>query len=216
MKNLNFINKIVALIFLICSGCVSKPFKLVSEPDNAEAFLLVGEEKEKKSLGQTPVIKTKKEIEELIDADLNSGSTLNIVFQKDGYADKELWIPASAGGNLGVDIEVTLTKGLSSKDEVKTANQIIEKLFLAQNLARTQQFERAVIEIDKLIEKFPTLVRAMTMKGAILYASNSLKESLGSYEKALSLNPDLKTALEMSSKIRKQLKLPQRSVAKVK
>jgi tetratricopeptide (TPR) repeat protein len=51
------------------------------------------------------------------------------------------------------------------------------------------------------------------MKGAILYASSSFRESLEAYEKALELNPELKTALEMSSKIRKQLKMPNRSVA---
>ena len=51
------------------------------------------------------------------------------------------------------------------------------------------------------------------MKGAILYASKSYKESLESYEKALELDPSMTTALEMSSKIRKQLKMPNRAVA---
>jgi len=195
---------------------MSKPFKLTSEPDNVEVYLLVGEEQEKKSLGQTPLIKTKKEIEELIDGDLNAGSTLNLVFEKDGYQNKELWIPSSAGGSLGIDIQVALSEGQSSANETKTADQIVDKLFLAQNFARTQQFERALIEIDGLLKKFPNLSRAFSMKGAILYANSSLKESLESYEKALELNPELKSALQMSAKIRKQLKLPQRSVAKVK
>ena len=195
------------------AGCVSKPFNITSEPDNAEVSILIGEDREKKSIGQTPVIKTKKEIEELLDADLNSGEVINIVFEKDGYRKKELWIPSVAGGNLGFDIAVSLQKGLSSKDETKTADQIIGKLFLAQNFARRGHFERAVLEIDKLLEDYPTLTRALTMKGAILFANNTLKESLESYEKALSLDPEIKTALEMSSKIRKKLKMPNRSLA---
>ncbi len=212
MKCLKMINIItVSLVFY--AGCVSKPFKINSEPDNAEVSILIGEDREKKSLGQTPVIKTKKEIEELLDVDLNSGEVINIVFEKDGYRKKELWIPSVAGGNLGFDIEVSLQQGLSSKDETKTADQIIGKLFLAQNYARTQQFERAVLEIDKLLEDYPTLTRALTMKGAILYANNTLKESLETYEKALSLDPEIKSALEMSSKIRKKLKMPSRSLA---
>lgn len=197
-------------------ACASKPFKLTSEPDNAKVYLLVGEEQEKKSIGQTPLIKTKKEIEELIDGDLNAGSTLNLVFEKDGYQTKELWVPSAAGGSLGIDIQVSLLEGPSSSDETKTADQIVDKLFLAQNFARTEQFERALIEIDALLKKFPKLSRAFSMKGAILYANSSFKESLEAYEKALDLNPELKTALEMSAKIRKKLKLPQRDIAKVK
>lgn len=216
MENLKIFNSVVLCGLILTSGCMSKPFKLTSEPDNAEVYLLVGDDREKKSIGQTPIIKSKKEIEELIDGDLNAGSTLNLVFEKDGYQTKELWVPSSAGGNLGIDIQVSMLEGTSSLQETKVADQIIDRLFLAQNFARTQQFERALVELDQLLKKFPTFSRAFSMKGAILYANSNLKESLESYEKALDLNPELKSALEMSAKIRKQLKLPQRNVAKVK
>ena len=204
----------IVLLALALTSCVSKPFKITSEPDNVEVFLVSKEDGERKSLGQTPIIKKKKEMSELMDKEMASGSMIQLQFEKDGYTGKDLWIPSTAGGSLGINIEVTMEEGTSSFEHAKNADQIIEKLFFAQNLARTQQFERAVIEIDKLLERFPKLTRALSMKGAILYASSSLKESLEAYEKALELNPELKTALEMSSKIRKQLKMPNRSVAK--
>lgn len=203
----------LGVLALVFTSCVSKPFKITSEPDNVEVFLVSKEDNEKKSLGQTPIIKTKKEMSELLDKEMASGGMIQLHFEKDGYNEKDFWIPSTAGGNLGINVEVKMEEGVSSFEYAKSADQIIDKLFLAQNLARTQQFERALIEIDKLIEKFPKLTRALSMKGAILYASSSFRESLEAYEKALDLNPELKTALEMSSKIRKQLKMPNRSIA---
>ena len=154
MKNLNILLKVLVLC-LISTSCVSKPFKITSEPDNVEVFLVSKEDGEKKSLGQTPIIKKKSELSEIMDKEIASGGVIQLHFEKDGYVEKDLWIPSSAGGNLGINVDVTLDKGTSSKEYASTADQIIEKLFLAQNLARTQQFERAVIEIDKLLEKFP-------------------------------------------------------------
>ena len=42
-----------------------------------------------------------------------------------------------------------------------------------------------------------------------------MKESLKWYENALDVNPELKSAVEMSGKIRKNLRLPARSSARV-
>lgn len=212
------INKILqfTVVSLFLSACSTAPFKVVSEPDNANVFLIVPETNERKPLGLTPITKTKDEINELLDKQLTDGGMINLVFEKDGYSNKEVWIPSAAGGDLGIDVSVTLTEGKSAKEEMKVANDIIGKLFLAQSYARTQQFERALIELDKVLEAFPEFDRALTMKGAVLYGQGSFKTSLEAYEKALEINPELRSALDMSAKIRKRLNMAARDVASKK
>lgn len=216
MKNIIKKLQFLFICSLLLNACSTAPFKVVSEPDNAKVFLIVPETNERKSLGITPITKTKDEINELLDNQLPSGGMINLVFEKDGYTNKEVWIPSAAGGDLGIDVSVSLTEGKSSAEEMKVANDIIGKLFLAQSFARTQQFERALIEIDKVLEVFPEFDRALTMKGAVLYGQGSFKTSLEAYEKALELNPELRSALDMSAKIRKRLNMAARDVANKK
>lgn len=213
----NRLQKISILgLLLTLSACATAPFKVSSEPDQAKVYLVDSETKEKKELGLTPVLKTAKEIKELMGGNISAGQTLNIYIEKDGYQDKEIWLPASAGGNLGTQINVTLQEGLSSSEKMKTAGDIVDKLFLSQKYAKSQQFERALIEIDKVLETFPEFDRALTMKAAILYGQGSFKESLKWYENALEINPELQHAIDMSAKIRKTLKMPVRIPASTK
>jgi len=206
----------IIIVCLSLGACSTAPFKIKSEPDNIKVFLILPESNEKKSLGVTPITKTKDEINELLGSELPSGGMINLLFEKEGFVKKEVWLPSAAGGDLGVDISVKLSEGVSSQEEMKTANDIINKLFLAQGYARTQQYERALIEIDKVLEVFPEFDRALTMKGAVLYGQGSFKTSLEAYEKALNSNPELRNALDMSAKIRKKLNMSVRDVASKK
>ncbi|MCB0421548.1 MAG: tetratricopeptide repeat protein, partial [Bdellovibrionales bacterium] len=83
------------------------------------------------------------------------------------------------------------------------------QLFLAQKFARMKQFERALIAIDNVLVQHPTFDRALSMKGSIYFAKGEFKESLVWYEKAIDVNPELQGSVEMASKVRKRLNLPQ-------
>ncbi len=199
------------LISIFFIGCSSAPFKVVSEPDQAQVFIVDGDQNET-LVGTTPLVKKKKEMSEFLRNSNSPGGLVNVVIKKDGFKTKDLMLPINAGGNLGTSLNLTMSPARSSLDEMKTAEGIIHKLFLSQQFARTQQFERALTEIDKIIEEFPKFERAMTMKAAILYAQGTFQESLTWYEKALAVNPDLKNAVEMAAKIRLTLKLPARRI----
>lgn len=189
-------------------GCSSVPFKVVSEPDQAEVFITDSEGVEK-LLGLTPLTKTKKEMEAFLGKN-SAGELVNFIIKKDGFKRNDILIPLNAGGSLGTQISLTLSETTSSSDELNTAKDIIDQLFRAQQYARTKQLERALIEVDKLLEKFPKFERAMTMKAAILYGQGQFKESLKWYEGAVDVNPQLSSAMQMAGKIRKTLRMPVR------
>jgi tetratricopeptide (TPR) repeat protein len=211
MENI-MLNRISIISFFaviaLFSGCSSKPFKVVTEPEQAEIFI-VDSEGQEKSVGLSPLMKKKKEMKMYFEEN-SPGELVNVLVKKDGYKSKNIFLPLNAGGNLGTQLNLTLSKGVSSEEELKTAEQLIEQVFKAQQYARADQLERALIEIDKALEKFPNFERAMTMKAAILYGQGQFKESLKWYENAIDENPELKSAVEMAGKIRKTLKLPVR------
>lgn len=204
--------KILSLVFVvqILSSCGSTPFKVVSEPDQAQVFIVSGEPKEEKPIGLTPLIKTDKDLAEYLKGQNSPGGLVNLVIRKDGYKTKDIWVPINAGGNLGTQLVLKLDETRSSQDEMKTAQELLERLFLSQQFAKTSQLERALIEIDKVLAVYPKFDRALSMKAAIHYAKGEFEESLKWYESALAINPELKTAIDMAGKVRETLRLPTR------
>ncbi len=215
MKAINYkiINSVVLSASLYLTACSSAPFKVISVPDQADVFIVDSKTSEEKLIGKTPLLKKRKELKEILKDQAAPGALVNVIIKKDGYKTKDILLPLNAGGSLGTALNLTLTEGRSSTDEMKTAQQIVEQLFLAQQFARTNQLERAAIEIEKILVKFPKFDRAMTMKAAILYAQGEFKESLKWYENAVDVNPELKNAVKMAGKIRQTLKIPARRPA---
>ena len=204
-KILRFGSILLASAYLM--GCQTT-FKVLTEPDQADVYLV--QDAVEKPLGKTPLVKNNTELEELLKGQNAPGGLVNVVVKKDGFKSKNIWVPVNGGGSLDSVLNLKLEAGLDSKVELKTAQDILKKLFLSQQFARSQQLERALIEIDKVLEEFPEFDRAMTMKAAIYYAKGDFKESLKWYESAIAVNPELKTAVEMAAKVRQTLKLPTR------
>lgn len=201
---------ILIVLSLFLNGCGSTPFKVVTEPDQADVYIVGQNPEDQKPIGQTPLLKTSKELAEQLKGQNSPGGLVNIVVKKDGFKTKDIWVPINAGGNLGTQLVLKLDPTTSSEDEMKTAEALLKRLFLSQQFARTSQLERALIEIDKILEVFPKFDRALTMKAAIYYAKGDFQESLKWYENALAVNPELKTAIDMAAKVRDTLKMPTR------
>ncbi len=212
MFMITIVLKILSLVFALqfLANCGTTPFKVVSEPDQAQVFIVSGDPREEKPIGLTPLLKTDKDLEEYLKGQNFPGGLVNLVIKKDGYKTKDLWVPINAGGNLGTQLVLKLDETTSREDEVKTAQVLLERLFLSQQFAKTSQLERALIEIDKILEVFPKFDRALSMKAAIHYAKGEFEESLKWYESALAVNPELKTAIDMAGKVRETLRLPTR------
>ncbi len=199
---------LAAIQFLTSCGTV--PFKVITEPEVADVYIVNPETKEEKNLGQTPLLKTDKDLSEHLKGQNYPGGLVNIIIRKDGFKAKDIWVPINAGGQLGTQLVLKLDPTTSSSDELKTAQDLLQKLFLSQQFAKSAQLERALIEIDKILEVFPKFDRALSMKAAIHYAKGEFEESLKWYENALAVNPELKTAIDMAGKVRDTLRIPNR------
>ncbi|MCB0389699.1 MAG: tetratricopeptide repeat protein [Bdellovibrionales bacterium] len=212
MKNYIFI--LVPILFL-SFGC-STQLKIITQPEKATVWVINAESGEKKKLGVTPIEKKNDEIKEAFDSFGKPGEFVTLSIEKEDYITRNIWLPLSASGLIESEINVRLKKDDKKIEELKSAKEILDKMFLAQSFARSKQFERALIEIDKVVENYPEFARALSMKASIYYAKGDFKESLEWFEKALEIEPALIHAVEMAASVRKRLRLPASLPAKKK
>jgi tetratricopeptide (TPR) repeat protein len=194
-------------------GCTTT-LKVVTQPEQTSVYVIAKESGEKRKIGLTPIEKKSDELKEIFAGVGKPGELVALVFEKEEYITRELWMPLSSSGIIASDIQVQMKKNDKSIAEMKTAKEILDKMFLAQRFARTKQFERALIEIEKVIETFPNFGRALSMKGSIFYAKGDFKESLVWYEKAITIDSELRDAVEMAANVRKKLRLPASALPK--
>ena len=218
MIHMRMLKRFYVIGFLCAlSACSTKPFKVVSEPQEAKVYF-VDANKEKKLIGQTPFNKKERELKAIF-VGSQPGSLVQISVEKEGFEAKRLWLPLNVGGSLGASLNLTLdAENTAAKDKLasnfQNAREIVDGVFKAQRFARAKQSERALTEIDKVLENYPEFDLALAMKGAILYSRGEFKESLTWYDKALDQNSELKTAMEMSAELRKKLgRTPKRTQA---
>ena len=182
-------------------GCVTNTFTVTSEPPQAEVFVSPPDAKERKSIGKTPVTIPMKDVKELLGADVSSGEYFPVFIEKQGFKTETLQVPASRFGTLVTAVDVKLKEGVVEMEE-KTARAVIDHLFLAQKYAVSQQFERAHVELDKIIADFPNFARALSMRASVYYAQKNFNESLKWYDEALKADPQMDDAVKMAAKIR--------------
>ena len=191
----------VGLLSLLTSGCITQKFTVDSEPPQAEVFYQPPGAAEKRPIGKTPLSMPMSELKAIIGDAASSGQYFPVIVEKTGFSSETLQIPASRFGTLVTALNVKLKEGVVQKEE-KTAKALIDHLFLAQKYAVTLQFERAQIEIDKILADFPTFPRALSMRASIFYAQKNYNESLKWYEAALKSDPNMDDAVKMAAKIR--------------
>lgn len=184
---------------LFLSGC-SSVFEVKSDPQQADVFVQDKKTGDKKPIGKTPLALPKSELRKTV-GDVKPGEFITFVVEKPGYISQSFNVPATGFGNMGTLLDVKLKEGTTEK-EARVAKEILDRLFLAQKFALSQQFERAHMELDKIVEQFPTFTRALSMRASIYYAQKNYAESLRWYEEALKLDPQMEDAVRMTAKVR--------------
>ena len=204
-------------MFGLLIGCGSAPvFKVETVPEKAEVVIVAKADAAPKVIGEAPFEKEEKELKKAVGKLNPKDGFVELRVRKQGYRTKSLWVPVTSSGSLRSTLKVTLEKDEAGIANFETVEEILDQMFLAQKFARLKQYERALIEIDRVLKKFPDFARALTLQGSIYFANGDFKNSLSSYEKALQADPKFDHALEMVSKVRKQLKLPPRAPASVR
>lgn len=172
-----------------------------SDPIQTEVFVIDAKTGEKKSIGKTPLELPANSVKDAGGEVVESGAYFPLIFEKEGYVPQKLLVPATRFGTLVTAIDVKLKQGTGPKED-HVAKTILDRLFLAQSLARNREFERAQIELDKVLTDSPNFARALSMKGSIYFVQKNYSESLNWYQKALSADPQMEEAVKMTARIR--------------
>ena len=192
---------IIIILLSLFHGCGSAPvFNVKSDPLQADVFYVPKDAGEKKPLGKTPLSMPVDELKSKM-KDINSGEFFTLSIEKVGYVSQTFVIPATQFGSSILELDVKMKQGQIG-EEKKKAKEILDGIFLAQKFALSQQFERAQIELDKVLTQFPDFSNAMSMRGAILFAQKKYDESANWYEKALKADPKMEEAIKILAKIK--------------
>lgn len=194
-------------IFLVLTTSCSSKFVVVSDPPQAEVFVVDAKTGEKKTIGKTPIEMPVEDVKKTVANQPTAGEFYNILVEKPGFETQTFNVPSGQFTTLITSLDVKLKEG-KSQAEFRLAKEILDNIFLAQRFANLSQFERAHIELDKVINQFPTFSRALSMRASVFYAQKNYQESLKWYEQALAYDPNLEEAVKMTAKVRSLLNLP--------
>ncbi len=184
---------------LLVSGCAST-FVVKSDPLQADVSFLDPKTGEKKALGKTPLEMKTSAVKEAVGDGVSSGEYFTILVGAKGYVTEKFSIPATRFGTLVTKLDVKLKAGTDEK-EIHMAKEVLDHLFLAQKFANAKEFDRAQVELDRVINDFPEFGRALSMRASIYFVQQKYDESLKWYEKALKADPQLDDAVRMTAKI---------------
>ena len=195
-------SKLLLLFILIgFSGCsTTSTFSIKTEPPQAEIYYLANDDSPKKSLGKSPISIPMEELKSTI-KEIEAGEFFKLSIEKEGFISQTYAIPATQFGTTIAEIDVKLKQG-ENENQKKLAKEILDQLFLAQKFALAQEFERAQIEIDKILKQFPEFSNALSMRAAIYFAQKNYSESTKWYELAIKSDPKMDEAVKMLAKIK--------------
>ena len=191
---------LIVAVLLTLTGC-SSMFKVVSDPIDAEVAVLIGEKKEKKVIGKTPLEIPTEELDKHIGAALKPGQFFTLEVSKPGFETQSFSLPSTTYGTTVTQLDVKLKSG-ETQNNLATAQDLVKQLFLAQKFALSKQFERSLIELDRILLQYPNFARALSMKGSIYYAQAKYDESLKFYEEALKADPQMDETVRLAAKVR--------------
>lgn len=198
---MNYFKCLAALIVFFAITNCSSLFVVNSDPGKSDVFYVDIKTKEKKILGQTPYQIDVEELRNKAGESISSGDFFTVIVEKPGYVSESYNIPTTRFGMLVTQLNAKLKEG-KSEEEKKMAKEILDRIFLAQKFALMQQFERAHIEVDKILTDYPTFPRALSMRATLYYAQKNYIESAKWYEEALKVDPQFDEAVKMLARVK--------------
>jgi len=193
----------LGILLISVSGC-STVFTVKTDPIQADVFVIDPKETKdagKKSVGKTPLELPMSAVRDAAGDGVAPGQYFTVVIEKRGFHSEKLLVPASRFGTLVMAVEVKLRPDNGVREE-RIAQDLLARLFLAQKLARAKQYERAQIELEKILTEFPTFPRALSMRASIFYMQKNYAESLKWYEETLKVDPQMDDAIKMVATLR--------------
>lgn len=176
-----------ALLLLLATGCASSSYVLSSNPAGVNVYYLDAKSQQKQLLGATPV--------EYKKSALPKDEAFVLKFEKDGFFPQD--VPIAPTDDMRTTVSVTMKSDPAlAKQPNFELNQLVLRLFKAQEMIYKKRYQAAIIEIDQLLRDKPDLVQAHVMKGTSYYLLNEMPSALQAWKKALEIDPGNKELLK--------------------
>ena len=177
---------------------LSATISFQSQPPSAQVFVNKPGSSEKIEIGKTPFTLKKIDLSEKINGPPKNGELISIEVSLPNYDVQRIFLPFDTLGLQQTELSIFL----SPNQNIESSREILQRLHNAQKFAFAKQYERALIETDKVLEIDPKFPRALSMKGSIYYVQKNYKDALVWYDKALIADPSFDEVLQMINKIK--------------
>ncbi len=198
----NTLTLAITLALASFSAC-SSAFIVKSDPLQADVFVLDPVSGVKKAIGKTPLELAPSAIREAAGEAVLAGECFSVIIEKKDYVSEKILVPSSRFGTLATVLDVKLKKGENEKEQF-LAQDALDHLFLARSMALKKEYQRAQVEVDKVLTTFPAFPRALAMRASIYYMEGKLADSQKWYEEALKADPKFEDAVKMLGNIREK------------
>jgi len=193
MKTFLIANLLIALISL---PVYASKLIIKSQPEGAEIFITaVGRPVR---LGATPY---EADLTEVIKTYVKSNSFL-LELKKAGHMPYRLLLAKTEDVDLELNANLELDKAISNHKE---HDLLMNHLFDVQKMIRGRNFRDALLKLDELEKKHPTLSIIPELKATSYYMNKEVENALSYYRKAFALNPDNSDAYRMKIYLEKKL-----------
>lgn len=192
---------LISVFFELLSSCNTQ-YIIKSDPPDSEVYLIDNLTKDRKLVGKTPLIMPSERFKESFGHTLSNGEFMEFAILKDSFEEAYFLSPPPSFASGPIQVNAKLKQ--KNIDDA-SANQILNLFFNAQKFTSLSEFDRAHIEIDKILKMAPHMARAYAMHGAIYYVEKKWTESLAQYEQSLKYDPQMDDAIKMIAELKKKI-----------
>lgn len=188
---------LVTLLMMAINGCASGTLVLETNPNKAKVFLSqVGGVPQ--LLGETPLTLKAEELKNNVSI---TGPVL-LEFRKDGFSSSRVYLTDILTSDIVVNQNLDAQNdGFSSLEQQDFLNDLIDRLFESQRLARVNRYDDALDKLKQLEKQSPSLSAVYELEGSIYFIKRDYKKSLDSFRLAVKTNPKRTDFLRMIARI---------------
>lgn len=184
------------LAVLMTMPAFAAKLTIKSQPEGAEIFVSINGKNVR--LGATPY---ETDLSEIIRTYVKSNSFM-IELKKTGHMPYRVLLAKTEDVDLELTANLELDQAVSNHKE---HDLLMNQLFDVQKLIRGRNFRDALLKLDDLEKKHPTLSVIPELKATSYYMNKEVENALSYYRKAFALNPDNSDAYRMKVYLEKKL-----------
>jgi tetratricopeptide (TPR) repeat protein len=189
---------ITLLTFLFTLSGWSQTIEIKSNPEEADIYVVLEENKAPQKIGKTPF---KQSLKELINTYVKKNSFI-IELRKDGFEPYRVLFAKNS------DLDIELSVNLETSREIVTIKKhdlLIGQLFEVQRHIRSKNFKDALTKLDSLEKDYPYFSTIPELKAITYYMNKDVEKALSNFRRSFALNPDNSDAYKMKVYLEKKL-----------